>query len=154
MGGLASVLLTMVELAFAPFIGAFLGGIVAAYILYGKVGQASLAGAISGILSTPFSLGLSDILVIFELIPIPAGPAPTLEELQAAVVVVFGINFVAGAVGGSLLGLVRRPVAVPPPPPPPSPGQVPGQSRYCVQCGAQMPAGTLICPHCNARQPS
>jgi len=142
----------MIDLAFAPFVGAFLGGMVAAYILYGKVGQASLAGAISGLLSTPFSLGLSDVLVIFEVIPIPTGPAPTLEELQAAVVVVFGINFVAGAVGGSLLSLVRRPVVVPPPPPP-SPGQVPSQSRYCVQCGAQMALGTLICPHCNARQP-
>jgi ribosomal protein L40E len=25
--------------------------------------------------------------------------------------------------------------------------------RYCVQCGAQLPSGALICPQCNARQP-
>jgi Zn-dependent protease/predicted transcriptional regulator len=28
-----------------------------------------------------------------------------------------------------------------------------GQVRYCVQCGGQLPAGTAICPHCNAKQP-
>jgi Zn-dependent protease/predicted transcriptional regulator len=29
----------------------------------------------------------------------------------------------------------------------------PGQVRYCVQCGAQLPLGTLVCPFCGARQP-
>lgn len=29
----------------------------------------------------------------------------------------------------------------------------PGQVRYCVQCGGQFPAGTVVCPHCNTRQP-
>lgn len=29
----------------------------------------------------------------------------------------------------------------------------PAQVRYCVQCGGQIPAGTPICPHCNAKQP-
>jgi len=28
------------------------------------------------------------------------------------------------------------------------------QMRYCVQCGAQLPLGTLTCPHCNATQPA
>jgi len=27
------------------------------------------------------------------------------------------------------------------------------QVRYCIQCGAQLPFGTLTCPHCNATQP-
>lgn len=27
-----------------------------------------------------------------------------------------------------------------------------GQVRYCVQCGAQLPAGTQVCPYCNAKQ--
>jgi Zn-dependent protease len=37
----------------------------------------------------------------------------------------------------------------------PSPGAglpTTGQIRYCVQCGAQLPAGTLVCPYCNAKQ--
>lgn len=37
----------------------------------------------------------------------------------------------------------------------PSPGAglpTTGQVRYCVQCGAQLPAGTLVCPYCNAKQ--
>lgn len=29
----------------------------------------------------------------------------------------------------------------------------PGLVRYCVQCGGQFPTGTVICPHCNAKQP-
>jgi Zn-dependent protease len=28
-----------------------------------------------------------------------------------------------------------------------------GPVRYCVQCGAQLSLGTLVCPFCNARQP-
>ena len=28
-----------------------------------------------------------------------------------------------------------------------------GKFQYCVQCGAQLLAGTQICPHCNAKQP-
>ena len=28
-----------------------------------------------------------------------------------------------------------------------------GQARYCVQCGGQLPVGTVVCPHCNAKQP-
>lgn len=38
----------------------------------------------------------------------------------------------------------------------PSPGvssTAPGQIRYCVQCGAQLSLGTLVCPFCSARQP-
>ena len=31
--------------------------------------------------------------------------------------------------------------------------RAPDQFRYCVQCGAQLPAGTLTCPHCNVQQP-
>lgn len=34
----------------------------------------------------------------------------------------------------------------------PSSAPVP-QLRSCVQCGAQLPLGTSICPHCNATQP-
>jgi Zn-dependent protease/predicted transcriptional regulator len=47
------------------------------------------------------------------------------------------------------LGQSRRPQTSPGV----APSVAPGQVRYCVQCGGQIPAGTPICPHCNARQP-
>jgi Zn-dependent protease/predicted transcriptional regulator len=30
----------------------------------------------------------------------------------------------------------------------------PAPMKYCIQCGARLPVGTQICPHCNAPQPS
>ena len=151
-GGSVSVILSMADLPFSSAVGAFIGGVVAAYLLYGKIKQAAIAGSLSGVLSTLFFLGVSQILIIFELIPLPPGQPPPMSELRAAVVAIVLMNLVAGVVGGSLVAVVRHPSKVLPPPPPP-PGYSPGQVRYCVQCGAQLPAGTLICPHCNARQP-
>ncbi len=134
-------------------IGAFVGGAIAAYVLYGKVGQATAAGALAGIIGTPFYLGVSEILFIFGIIPTPSGPTPALSVLQEAVVIILGIDLVSGAMGATVAGAVHHP---PPetivPPPQISPGTVP-QTRYCVQCGAQLPPGAVVCPHCNARQP-
>lgn len=154
-GGIISAILGVVDLPFASSVGAFIGGIVAAYLLYGKVGQAAVAGGISGIVSYPFSLGVVLIMFIFQLYTPPSGPSPPTSVLEAGVALEAFLNFVSGAVGGLLLSSVRHPApgaGLPPPPPPP--GYVPGQVRYCVQCGAQVPAGTVICPHCNARQPT
>jgi len=134
-------------------VGAFVGGAVAAYALYGKVGQATAAGALSGIIGTPFYLGVSEILFIFGVIPTPSGPTPALSVLQAAVVIILGIDLVSGVIGATLVGAVHHPppeTAVPAPQV--SPGAV-SQARYCVQCGAQLPPGAAVCPQCNARQP-
>jgi len=134
-------------------IGAFVGGAIAAYVLYGKVGQATAAGALAGIIGTPFYLGVSEILFIFGIIPTPSGPTPALSVLQEAVVIILGIDLVSGAMGATVAGAVHH---APPeqiaPPPQITPGTIP-QTRYCVQCGAQLPPGALVCPHCNARQP-
>ena len=160
LGGLVvgAVLSTVLGVANAPLysaIGSFIGGIVAAYLLRGKLGQAVIAGALSGILGTPFLLGLSDILAIFGLITTPSGPTPSLVELQSVVVIIAGLDLVAGAAGGVILGtLYHPPGSVPSAPTPQSAAGVTSvQARYCVQCGAQLPSGALICPHCNARQP-
>jgi hypothetical protein len=134
--------------------GAFVGGVVAAYVLYGKIGQAAVAGILAGVLVTPFFLGLSQILAIFEVIPTPSGPTPPMSELQVVVAFIFMTNLVAGVVGGALGGAIRHrkpelehPATVAPP------GAAVAQARYCVQCGAQLPTGAVICPHCSARQP-
>ena len=160
LGGLlvGAVLSTILGVANVPFysaVGSFVGGIVAAYLLRGKLSQAAIAGALSGILGTPFLLGLSDILAIFNLIPIPSEPTPSLAELQAVVVIIAGMDLVAGGIGGAILGTVfHPPVSQPSTPTPPSiTGAASEQVRYCVQCGAQLPSGAVICPHCNARQP-
>jgi hypothetical protein len=134
-------------------VGAFVGGAIAAYVLYGKVGQATAAGALSGIIGTPLYLGVAEILFIFGVIPTPSGPTPALSVLQAAVVIILGIDLVAGAIGATVGGALHHP---PPetlvPPPQTLPGVV-TQTRYCVQCGAQLPLGAVVCPQCNARQP-
>lgn len=132
-------------------IGAFVGGVCAAYVLYGKVGLSSLAGALSGLLSFPFFLGLSQALAIFGVIPIPSGPQPSLTDLQGAVAAFTLMDLLAGAVGGSILGAVRHPKTLAPATA--APMYPTGQAKYCVQCGAQLPAGTLTCQHCGARQP-
>lgn len=154
-GGLLEVPLSLIDLGLLSIaIPPFIGGVIAAYLLYGKIVPGAAAGALSAVLGTLFSLGVSQILFIFELIPGPSGPTPPLSVLQALVAIIFMIDLAAGAVGGALTGAVRhpRPGAGPPPPPPP-PGAAPSQVRYCVQCGGQLPPGAVVCPHCNARQP-
>ena len=134
-------------------IGAFIGGATAAYVLYGKVGQATAAGALSGVLGTPFYLGMSELLFIFGVIPTPSGPTPPMSDLQVAVFIIFGIDLVAGVFGGAVVGAVRhKHEEALAPQPQTVPGSIPA-TKYCVQCGAQLPAGAVLCPHCGARQP-
>ena len=133
-------------------IGAFVGGGVAAYVLYGKIGQAAAAGAISGVLGTPFYLGVSEILFIFGIIPTPSGPTPPMSELQVAVVIILGIDLLFGIFGGAVVGGIRHPMEAPMAQPQTTPGTMP-QIKYCIQCGAQLPQGAVVCPHCSARQP-
>ena len=151
MGGIVSSVLAIIDVSFSSAIGALVGGVVAAYLLRGKIGQAAIAGGLSGVLGTPFLLGVEQIFAIFEVIPIPSGPTPSMSELQLAVGVILMMDFIAGAIGGAIFGAVYHPPKEPPAPS--ATGTAPGQVRYCVQCGAQLPAGALICPHCNARQP-
>ena len=153
-GLLATVLSMVVDPPISTAVGALVGGVVAAYVLYGKISQAAAAGALAGTLSTPFFLGVSEILIIFEVIPLPPGSPPPLWQLREAVVIIVLTNLVAGAIGGAAAAIARHPpLAQGLPPAPQTPGAAPAQPRYCVQCGALLPAGASICPHCNARQP-
>jgi hypothetical protein len=154
-GAVLSMILGVANVTVYSAIGSFIGGIVAAYFLRGKLSQAVIAGALSGLLGTPFLLGLSDILAIFGLIPTPSGPTPSLADLQSVVLIIAGMDLVAGAAGGVVLGALHHPPGSVPSTttPLPAAGMAPVQVRYCVQCGAQLPSGALICPQCNARQP-
>jgi len=152
-GGVISAVLSIGNFQFSTVIGAVAGGFVAAYVLYGRMSQAVVAGALAGILSAPFFLGVSQIFLIFEVIPIPNTPTPPLSQLQEAVIFIFLTNLVAGAFGGAIGGSIRhRGAATAIPPSIPQPGTVVAQVKYCVQCGAQLQGGELICPHCGARQ--
>lgn len=151
-GVLASLLSIAIDTLFSTMVGALVGGGIAAYVLYSKIGRAAAAGALSGLLGFPLFLGVSEILLIFGLIPIPSGPSPNPTDLQGPVVVYMVISLVFGAVGGLLAGAVHQPKAEIVPIPAVTQSGV-AQVRYCVQCGAQLPGGTLICPHCNVRQP-
>jgi len=158
-GGIISSVLVIVNVSmvqqFSSVIGALVGGVFAAYLLHGKVSQAATAGALSGLLSTPFLFGLGDILGTFGVIPTPSGPQPSMADLQAAVAAIVLMDLVAGAVGGAVFGGAYHPhrEVTPLSPAPLAPGAPPAQVRYCVQCGAQLPVGANICPQCNARQP-
>ena len=135
-------------------LGALIGGAAAGYFLYGKAGEASKAGLLSGLLGTPFYIGMSEVLYIFGAISPPSGPTPSLAQLQVALGIIVLINLVAGSVGGLLAGAVRHPQAQVPTPEQAqvTPGTV-SQNKYCIQCGALLPPGALVCPACNARQP-
>jgi hypothetical protein len=153
--GLVSIVLDVANISFSSAIGALIGGVAAAYLLHGKIGQAATAGALAGLLGTPFIFGIEQILAIFEILPIPPGPTPSMSELQVAVGIIAAMDLVAGGVGGAFFGAFYHPSKEQATslPTPSATGTVGGQVRYCVQCGAQLPTGALICPQCNARQP-
>jgi hypothetical protein len=150
-GGVLASVIAITDLSFSGPIGAFIGGACGAYVVYDKMGRSTIAGLLSGMLSLPFFLGLSQVFVIFGLIPLPPGSQPTLTELQSAVVAIALMDVLAGAVGGSILGAVRHPTVIQSEAatlPIPS-----GQMKYCVQCGAQLSPGKTTCPHCGVKQP-
>lgn len=152
-GGVLTAILGITDLPLSSTIGALIGGTVAAYLLYGKIGQGAVAGVLSAIFGYPFSIGIVYILLIFGVYTPPSGPTPSLSVIQAGVTLEFLLNLVAGAMGGVIVSSVRRPrLEVGATAQAPT-SYAPGQTRYCVQCGAQLQAGTLICPHCNACQP-
>jgi ribosomal protein L40E len=153
-GGVVATALGAVELPFAAPVGALIGGFCGAYVIYGKVGPSAGVGALSGILSLPFFLGLSEILLVFGVVQLPSAPQPSLAELQSLVVVIALEDVLAGAVGGSILGAVRRQTVLPSEAPETTMQKQPsGQVMYCIQCGAQLPSGNLTCPHCGVKQP-
>lgn len=152
-GGTIAALLDTVNLPLSNAVGAFAGGAIAAYVLYGQVPEAARAGALSGILGMPFYLGVAQVLFIFGAIP-PQGATPPMSQLQLAVGLILVMNLAAGMAGAFLVAAIRHPAPKLEQLQPPTQAGVPEQLRYCVQCGAQLPAGTVVCPHCNARQPA
>jgi len=63
------------------------------------------------------------------------------------------IGFVSSGLGMLVHGLFR-PREKPKPLPPPPPKVVPVKKRYCMHCGAVMPADAVVCPRCGLMPPS
>ena len=150
--GVIGALLDTVSFAWSFAVGAIAGGAVAGYVLYGQIPDGAKAGALAGAVGAPFYFGLSEVLYVFGAIP-PQSTTPPMSEIQAAIGIIFISSLFLGSIGGVIGSAThhREPQQIPAQPT--VPGVAPGQVRYCVQCGAQLPAGSVVCPHCNARQP-
>jgi len=133
--------------------GAFVGGAVAAYVMYGKQSKAAGAGALSGLIGTPLYVGVEEILYAFGLFPVPSGPTPSRAVLEAAVFIIFALDLLAGVFGATVVAAVHHPRVEPVPLQQQSITTPMTQNRYCIQCGALLPPGAVVCPSCNARQP-
>jgi hypothetical protein len=154
-GGIIGVVLDISEVPAGSAIGTFVGGLVAALLLYAGRRRALIAGIVVGFLGFPIQLMIFLALVSSHLYTPPQVPLPPQEELLVDLVATVLMQLVGGAIGGLLGSIIRHPppgtVEAPRsylPPPPPRP------ERYCIQCGAGLAKETQVCPACGAKQSS
>lgn len=154
--GIIGVILDVVEVPVGSAAGAFVGGLVAAWLLYARRGRATAAGFLVGVFSFPVQLAIFMALMSSRLYTPPPVPEISSSDLFVALAVTVVMQVVGGAVGGLLGGVLHHPPPgvveaprpyLPTPPPPPRP------EKYCVQCGAGLAKETPVCPACGARQP-
>lgn len=152
--GIFGIALELAEVPVGSAVGAFVGGIIAAWLLYARRGRALVVGFLVGVFSFPVQLLMLIALISSGLYTPPPAPEMPADVLLTALAATLIIQVVAGTLGGLLGGILHRP---PPraegprpylPPPPPSP------DKYCIQCGAGLAKQTPVCPACGARQPS
>ena len=154
-GGIIGVMLEIAGIPVGSAIGAFVGGLVAALLLYAERKKALIAGFLVGLFSFPIQLSMFIALVSSGLYVPPQVPEVPQDVLLVALIVTVVMQAAGGTVGGLLGGIVRHPppgTTEPPrpylPPPPPRP------EKYCIQCGAALAKETSICPACGAKQPA
>jgi hypothetical protein len=154
-GGIIGVVLDITEVPAGSAIGTFVGGFVAALLLYAARRRTLIAGLLVGLFGFPVQLLIFLALVSTHLYTSPQVPEISQEVLLVALAVTVLMQVVGGAIGGLLGGMIRHPppgtVEAPRsylPPPPPRP------EKYCVQCGVGLAKETSICPACGAKQPS
>jgi len=151
--GIIGIVLELVQLPLGTAVGAFVGGVVAAWFIYAQRAKALVAGFVVGLLSFPIQLLLFSAIMITGFYTPPEVPPISENELLIALAVTVIIQVIAGTIGGLLGGILRHPSApavevtrpsIPPPPPSPE--------KYCVQCGAGLAKETPVCPACGAKQ--
>jgi hypothetical protein len=152
--GIVGIILEILQVPLGTAVGSFLGGVAAAWLLFGQRNRALTAGFIVGLFSFPVQLMIFTGVVSSGLYTPPPVEEMPQDLLLAALGVSLVIQVITGAVGGLLGGILHHPpsgtVEVPRPyipPPPPHP------EKYCVQCGAGLAKETLVCPACSAKQP-
>jgi len=152
--GIVGIILEILQVPLGTAVGAFVGGIAAAWLLYGPRNRALIAGFIVGLFSFPVQLLFFMGVASSGLYTPPPVEALPQDILLAALAVSLVIQVITGTVGGFLGGILHHPPAgtieaprpyVPPPPPRPE--------KYCIQCGAGLAKETLVCPACGAKQP-
>jgi hypothetical protein len=156
-GGIIGVALDVTEVPAGSAIGTFVGGLVAALLLYSGRRRALIAGIAVGLFGFPIQLSIFLALVSSHLYTPPQVPEVSQEVLLVALGATVLMQVVGGAIGGLLGNVIRHPPQravevqrpyLPPPPPPTRP------EKYCIQCGAGLAKETQICPACGAKQPS
>jgi len=136
--------------------GAFLGGLLAAWLLYARRGRALVAGFLVGLFSFPVELLIlmGSVYTGLYALPRPSQEISQSDLLMALVLVVI-MEVIGGTAGGLVGGFLHHPpvgaVEAPRPYMPPPP---PRAEKYCVQCGTGLAKETPVCPACGARQPS
>lgn len=154
-GGIIGVVLDITEVPAGSAIGAFVGGFVAALILYAERKKALITGFLVGLFSFPVQLSILLALVSSHLYTPPQVPEIPEDVLLIALVVTVLMQVVGGTVGGLLGGIIRhRPPGTVEPPRPYLPPPPPRPEKYCIQCGAGLAKETSICPACGAKQPA
>lgn len=152
-GGIIGVILDIGEVPAGSAIGTFVGGLLAALLLYAERRRALIAGLLVGLFGFPIQLLIFLAVVSAQLYTPPPVPEISQDVLLVALVVTVIMQIVGGTVGGLLGSIIRHPppgiVKAPPPylpPPPPRP------EKYCIQCGAGLAKETQVCPACGAKQ--
>ena len=155
LAGIVGVILDVAEVPLGSAAGAFVGGLVAAWLLYARRGRALIAGFLVGLFSFPVQLLIFMGLVSSGIYTPPPVPEIAESVILVALVLTVVMQVVGGTAGGLVGGIFHHPapgvVEAPRPympPPPPSP------EKYCVQCGTGLAKETPVCPACGARQPS
>jgi len=151
--GVVGTILDIAEFPGGGAIGAFAGGLTAAWLLRAPRRSASVAGLIVGVFSLLVEVSILVTLVFSGLYKPPPAPQISQGVLIVAFALTMALQVIGGTAGGFLVGTIRHPSPrtaettrpyLPPPPPLPA--------KYCIQCGAGLAKETSLCPDCGAKQ--
>ncbi|WP_455283592.1 DUF5518 domain-containing protein, partial [[Eubacterium] cellulosolvens] len=107
--GVVGVILDVIEVPVGSAAGAFVGGLVAAWLLYARRGRAATAGFLVGVLSFPVQLSVFMALIYSGLYTPPPVPEISQSVLLVALALTVVMEVVGGTAGGLLGGILRHP---------------------------------------------
>jgi hypothetical protein len=156
--GTLGALLDIAEIPVGSVVGAFVGGLVATLLLGTERRRAMITGFLVGLLSFPVELAVLVVVVTANLYTPPQAPEMSVDVLLVALVATLIMQIIGGIFGGLLGGALRHPPPgteeVPSPSAVPYPPPLLRPEKYCIQCGAGLARGILVCHACGAKQPT